>query len=165
LEADDPSSLPDKELTEVAEDAISQHLDDVPVKREVELVVTLPAKADGVVSGEGLAEAIRRHFSVRASELTLEVRRRKHRVKLGLMLLALTATISLLVAVGIRDIPQSDKLLTGLVQFFLAGTLTIMNWVVIWDTYEAYILDYQVLLRKLKIYEKVARIGIRVEWV
>ncbi|HMZ31430.1 MAG TPA: hypothetical protein PLY13_02930, partial [Methanoregulaceae archaeon] len=50
FDEDDPNPLPDKELTEEAEDAISGHLDEYRVGKPARLVIELPGKdlADGV---------------------------------------------------------------------------------------------------------------------
>jgi len=47
----------------------------------------------------------------------------------------------------------------------LAGLVTILNWVTIWDTYEYIVYDYRRELQKYLIYRKLTEIDIRfVEW-
>jgi len=81
----------------------------------------------------------------------------------GLELIAANATIAIIVAALIKLIPGSDKILTDVVQFFIAGILTVLNWVAIWDTYEAYVIEYRDLNRKMKVYEKIAEMSVRIE--
>lgn len=45
----------------------------------------------------------------------------------------------------------------------LTGLVTTLNWVTIWDTYEYFVYDYRREIRKRRIYQKLAGIGIRVE--
>jgi len=163
LDEDDPSPYPHKEITEVAEDAIASHLEDLPLKRDAELTIALPTAALNRKIQESLGEAIREHFRFRASELVLELKRKRSGLHKGLELISTTVSITIIVALGIKLIPGSDKILTDVVQFFLAGVLTILNWVAIWDTYETYILDYQTLAKKIRVYEKIAQMRVRVK--
>jgi hypothetical protein len=163
LDAEDPSPYPHKEITGVAEDAIASHLADIPLKRDVELVIALPTPALNREIQGSLAETIREHFAFRASEIVLELKRKRSRLHQGLELIATTAAIAIIVAAVIKLIPESHKILTDVVQFFIAGVLTILNWVAIWDTYESYILEYRDLNRKMKVYEKIAEMSVRIE--
>jgi len=53
----------------------------------------------------------------------------------------------------------------GFVMTMLAGLVTILNWVTIWDTYEYIVYDYRRELQKYLIYRKLTEIDIRfVEW-
>jgi hypothetical protein len=162
VDQNDPSPYSLKEVTQVAEDAIADHVGDLPLKREVELSINLPEKdLNPEVQGE-LPDAIRQHFTIRASEIALERKRKKLRVTLGVKLIATTIAITILIGGATQLIPQSKKILTSIVQFFIIGALTILNWVVIWDTYEAYGIEYLGLVKKMRIYEKIARIQIRI---
>ena len=163
LDAEDPSPYPHKEITGVAEDAIASHLADIPLKRDVELVIALPTAALNREIQGSLAETIREHFAFRASEIVLELKRKRSRLHQGLELIATTAAITIIAAAVIKLIPESHKILTDVVQFFIAGVLTILNWVAIWDTYETYILEYRDLDRKMKVYEKIAEMSVRIE--
>jgi len=163
LDEEDPSPYPHKEITEVAEDAIASHLEDIPLKRDAELIIALPTAVLNRKIQRSLGQTIREHFGYQASELTLELKRKRLGLRRGLELIGVNVSITIIVALGIRFIPGSDKILTDVVQFFLAGVLTILNWVAIWDTYETYILDYQTLAKKIKVYEKIAHMSVRME--
>jgi len=163
LDVEDPSPYPHKEITEVAEDAIASHLVDIPLKSNVELVIAVPTAALNREVQGSLEGTIREYFAFRASEIFLELKRKRSGLRRGLELIATTSAIAIIVAAVIKFIPQSDKILTDVVQFFIAGLLTILNWVAIWDTYETYILEYRTLARKAKVYEKIAQVSIHVE--
>ena len=165
VDLEDPSPYPHKEITEVAEDAIASHVADLPLKKEAELIIAFPTAALNPEIQGSLAETIREHFAFRASELVLELKRKKSGLHQGLELTGTTVTITVIVAAIIKLIPGSDKILTDVVQFFLAGVLTILNWVVIWDTYETYILEYRSLIKKIKVYGKIAQMSVRAERV
>lgn len=162
LDLDDPSPYPHKELTEVAEDAISSHLGDFPIKREVELVVSLPSGALNLEIQENLAETIRQHFNFRASEIALELVRKKSNVKFGLKAIAVMVAIMIPIGLAIKLLPDLH-LFSSAVQLIIAGTITIIAWVVIGDTFKAYVIGYRDVERKMKVYEKAARMNIRIE--
>ena len=159
LDLDDPSPYPHKELTEIAEDAIANHVGDIPFKKEVDLVVSLPSGTLNHEIKENLPEAIRQHFAFRASEKALEVVRKKRRLKAGLKF-----TVALIVLMSIAGgvinlIPESDRF----VHVLIAGIFTILAWAAIWDTAEAYALDYRALVGNMKVYEKISRMNMRIE--
>lgn len=162
VDQNDPSPYSLKEITEVAENAIAAHVGDSPVGREVELSISIPEKDLSPEVHEKLPDTIRQHFTIRASEIALERKRMKSRIRLGLKLVAITAGITILTGEAIQLIPKGETILQTIVQYFIVGALTILNWAAIWDTYEAYIIDYRGLGRKIRIYEKVARMQIRI---
>jgi hypothetical protein len=158
----DPSPYSLKEVTQVAEDAIADHVGDLPLKRNVELSINLPQGDLNPEIQETLSDTIRQHCTIRASEIALECKRKKLKVKLGLKLIAPTTALTILIGGAIQLIPQTEKNLTSIVQFFIIGALTIMNWVAIWDTYEAYIIEYHGLVKKMRTYRKIAQMQIRI---
>jgi len=160
VELDDPSQYPHKELTEVAEDAIASHLGDVPSNREVELVLRLPTNELKRGVEENLAETIRQHFTFRTSEVALECTRKKSGLKLGVKITVTLVVILALAGTLLKTVAANDTS----VQTLIVGVLTILAWAGIWDTFEAYVIEYRgELLRKLKVYEKAARMMIRIE--
>ena len=158
IDESDPSPFSLKEVTEVAEDAIADHVGDVPFKKNVELSIKLPEYGLKPEIQGNLPAAIHHHFTLRGSEIALELKRKKLRVRLGLKLIAANVAITILVG-GILQFIQET---TSIVQTLIFGTLTIINWAAIWDTYEAYIFDYRDLAKKRRIYEKITRMEIRV---
>jgi hypothetical protein len=158
VDQNDPSPYPLKELTEVAEDAIADHVGDVPIKKKVELIIKLPENALNPEIQGRLPDTIHQHFTLRASEKAVELKRIKLRVRFGLKLIATTVTITILV-LGILHFIQS--ILTSIEHDLIVGIFTILNWVALWDTYETRIFDYRGLAKEKRIYEKIARMEIR----
>ena len=157
LDPDDPSPLPAREVTEFAEEYIASYLDGCNLKRIAGIVVGLPR--DSLTTGEValLPETLRRHFSFRIADLDddMRVSRREGRISLALAISnATVAVLFVMVFAGYLEEPLVT-LLTGLV--------TILNWVTIWDTYEYFVYDYRREMRKRRIYQKLARIEVRVE--
>jgi hypothetical protein len=157
IDQNDPSQFSLKEVTPVAEAAIADHVGDLPVRRNVELSINLPEKDLNPEVQAQLPATIRQHFTIRASEIALELKRKKLGVRFGLKLIAATVAITILVG-GLLQFIQEPSI----VQTIIVGILTILNWAAIWDTYEAYIIDYRELARKRRIYEKIARMQIRI---
>ncbi|HNI41328.1 MAG: hypothetical protein ACP5NU_01530 [Methanomicrobiales archaeon] len=159
FDEDDPNPLPDKELTEEAEDAISGHLDEYRVGKPARLVIELPGKdlADGVILP--ITEAIRHHFRFRQDDLThdLKIAWREGIYSLILMLVNIGLLLAFIAYVGVSEIPP-QSLKAGIILAFL----TIMNWATIWDTYEHFLYDYRNLARKRRIFRKITTIPIAV---
>jgi len=157
LDPDDPSPLPDRELTEFAEEYIAGYLDGYDIKKIAAITVGLPREALSPGEAALLPEAIRRHFSFRMADLDDDrrVSRREGRISLGLA--AINAAIAVLFVVVFAGY------LDGPVAILLTGLVTILNWVTVWDTYEYFVYDYRREARKRRIYEKLVGIDIRVE--
>ena len=163
VDLDDLSPYPQKELTEVAENAIAIHLGDVPIKRDAELVVSLPSGALNLETQENLPETIRQHFAFRASEIALERVRKKSAVNFGLKFTGVMLAIMIVVGGIIQFTQENAKIISSFVQVIIAGVLTILAWAAIWDTFEAYVLEYRPLVRKMNVYKKAARMNISIE--
>ena len=79
LNEEDPTPLPEKELTEEAEDALAGHLDEYRLGRSANLVIELPEKDLADVSPSLITEAVRHHFGFRRDDRThdLKISRRE----------------------------------------------------------------------------------------
>lgn len=165
----DRRPLPDRELSALAEDALSGYADEFAVRRRLELVIVFPD--DEISPGEegSIIEAIRRHFSRRIPNLQhdLKLIRREGFYSLFLMIgTIITAvvfvclmldTIIALPTMSPEDAPPN------IVAFAIAALLiTIANWVTFWATIELFLYDYRNLHRKMRIFKKIARTPIRV---
>lgn len=159
LDPDDPTPLPEKELTEEAEDAISGHLDEYRVSRSACLVIELPEKDLADVAPLQIAESIRHHFQFRQDDLThdLKISRREGMYSFMLMVVNIILLGLFVAYVTIHEIPlESMKVV------LILALLTIMNWVTIWDTYEHFFFDYRNLARRRRIFRKVLTIPLEV---
>lgn len=159
LDLDDPTPIPAKEMTEVAEDAIFGHLDEYSVRSSASLILELPEKdLDGTASPL-IIEAVRHHFRFRRSDLVhdMKISRREGIYSFVVSVGNAAFLIWFLLYSTKNDIPVDAVKVT----IFL-GFLTILNWVTIWDTYEHFVYDYRNLFRKRRIYEKIAAIPVEI---
>ncbi len=161
VDQNDPSPYPSKEITDVAEDAIADHVSDLPLERDVKLSINLLEKDLIPEVQEKLPDTIRQHFTIRASEIALELVRKKSNVKFGLKAIAVMIAIMITIGLAIKLLPDVH-FFSSAVQLIIAGTITILAWEVIGDTYEAYVTEYRGLGMKIRIYEKIARMQIRI---
>jgi len=157
LDPDDPPPLPDRELTEFAEEYIASYLDGCSIKKVAAITIGLPRGALSPGEAALLPEAIRRHFSFRLADPDndMGVSRREGWISLGIA--AINAALAVLFVVVFAGYLE-DPLVT-----LLTGLVTILNWVTIWDTYEYFLYDYRRKMERRRIYEKLSEIEIRVE--
>jgi len=155
LDPEDPSPLPVRELTELAEETIAGYVDEFTVRRPVELTVSLPQAS---VIADVLAlipDTIRRHFAFRLNDLDHEKRLSLSEGEISIIIAAFNATIAILFVFYLNlDFENPVVLL-------LAGLITILNWVTVWHTYEYFMYEYRQLRRKQRIYRKIAGMKIR----
>ncbi|MGE4375229.1 MAG: hypothetical protein AB7D01_05925 [Methanoculleus sp.] len=159
LDAGDPYPLPAQELTEFAELFIVRYIDGHDPRRAAGIAVGLPRGSLSPEEASLVPEAVRRHYTFRLRDLENERRVSRREGKASILIAAINAGIAILffyVFIGY---------LRGFIMTMLAGLLTILNWVTIWDTYEYIVYDYRHGLRKYLIYRKLAEIDIRFfEW-
>jgi hypothetical protein len=156
IDTNDPSPLSEKELTEVAEDTIYTYTDKVGYRKPVSLVVRVPPSADIPDTATGIPHAIRSHFAKRLNELWIErsISLREGKVSLSLTILTAFGTFWILWFYAVYSASFFYLLLTGLV--------IIINWVMVWDTYEYFVYDWRLAWRKRRIYAKISQAGVEV---
>lgn len=159
LDLEDPTPLPAKEITEVAEDAIFGHLDEYRVRRSASLVLELPEKDLDSTASPLIIDAVRHHFGFRRSDLIHDIKISRREGIYSFMVSVGNAAflIWFLLYINENNIPVAAVKVT----IFL-GFLTVLNWVTIWDTYEHFVYDYRNLFRKRRIYEKVTAIPVEI---
>ena len=157
LDAGDPYPLPEQELTEFAESFIVRYVDGHDPRRVAGIAVGLPRGSLSPEEASLVPEAVRRHYTFRLRDLEND-RKMSHREgKIRILIAAINAGIAVLffyVFIGY---------FRGFVMTMLAGLVTILNWVTIWDTYEHFVYDYRRRVRKRQIYRKLAGIEVRAE--
>jgi len=160
IDPDDPFPLPGTELTELAEETIAGYIDEYRVKKPVNLVISLPGQ--DVSSGEStlIPDAVRRHFAFHVQDVRhdLVISRRE-----GIYSLVIATGNALVAILFIYLVTSAEIPLESFPTVLIAGFITILNWVTIWDTYEHFVFDYRDLWRKKRIYEKVIRIPISIQ--
>ena len=160
LDEGDPTPLPEKELTEEAEDALAGHLDEYRVGRSASLVIELPEKDLADVSTSVITEAVHHHFEFRQNDLTHDMKIHMREGIYSLILLLGNVAVLLLFAyfASKNEIPMDAISIT-----IILGFITIMNWVTVWHTYEHFMYDYRNLARKRWIFEKITKIPVDIK--
>ena len=155
----DSTPLPEKELTEEAEDALAGHLDEFRVSKSASMVIELPDTELSNVSSALITDAVRHHFGFRQDDLThdLKISRREGVYSLAIMVVNILILLSFVIYVTMNEIP-----LESVTVILILGFLTIMNWATIWDTYEHFVYDCRNLARKRRIFRKIAKIPVTI---
>lgn len=159
LDEGDPTPLPEKELTEEAEDALAGHLDEYRIGRSANLVIELPEKDIADVSPSHITGAIRHHFGFRQDDLTHDIKIHRREGMYSLILMGGNMALLLL---SVFYVTKNKIPLESVNVVIILGFLTIMNWATIWDTYEHFVYDYRNLARKRRIYRKITKIPIAI---
>ena len=160
FDEEDPTPLPEKELTEEAEDALAGHLDEYKVSKSASMVIELPEKDLAGVSSSHISEAVHHHFGFRQDDVIHDMKiHLREGIYSIMLLLANVAFLVLFVFYTTKNEISLDAL--GLA--ILVGFITIMNWVTVWHTYEHFMYDYRNLARKRWIFEKMTRIPVTIQ--
>ena len=156
----DPTPLPEKELTEEAEDALAGHLDEYRVSRPASLVIELPEKDITDVSSSLMTEGVHNHFRFRYDDVSHDM---KIHLREGIYsIILLLANIAILV-VFVYLVTKNEIPLDAVATMLIIGFITIMNWVTVWHTYEHFMYDYRNLARKRWIFEKLTKIPVTIK--
>ena len=155
----DPTPLPDKELTEEAEDAIAGHLDEYRVSRPSNLVIELPEKDIINVSSSLITEGVQNHFKFRYDDVSHDMKIHLREGIYSIMLLLGNVAVLLLF---VYFATKNELPLDAVSATLILGFITIMNWVTVWHTYEHFMYDYRNLARKRWIFEKLTKIPVTI---
>ena len=159
IDPDDPSPLPGAELTELAEETIAGSLDEYRVNTPVSLVIDLPERDIPSNGTTLIPDAIHRHFAFHIQDVAhdLVISRRE-----GLYSLAIAIGNASIAILFLYLAMSTETHIESFPFVLLAGFITILNWVTIWDTYEHFVYDYRNIWRKKRIYRKLSGIPISV---
>lgn len=157
LDEEVPDTIPGKELTEEAENALAGHLDEHRVSKPASIIIELPEQDLDTTSSTIITDAIRHHFGFRQKDLMHELKISMREGVYSVILMLVNISLFLLVAVYVtlHEIPIDS---TWVIMVF--AFLTIMNWATIWDTYEHFAYDHRNLARTRMIFQKITRIPI-----
>jgi len=151
LDPDDPSPLPQKELTQEAEDAILSNAFAGKLKMPITLDIQIPEIPDGG-SAADITQAIRHHFRY---VLTGHVRDTAIFIRERRTALALTGFNLLLALIYVGYTYQHPDWQTTIAGMFIGGLIIIMNWATVWDTYEFFIFDGREKSQRKKLLNKI----------
>jgi len=151
LDPDDPSPLPQKELTQEAEDAILNNSFAGKLKSPITLEIQIPGVPDPGPVTE-ITEAIRRHFRYVLTEhkrdTAIFIRERR-------TALAFTVFNILIALLYVGYAYQHEEWMTSNAGILVGGIIVIMNWATIWDTYEYFIFDGREKSQRKKLLNKI----------
>jgi len=156
----DSTPLPEKELTEEAEDALAGHLDEYKVSKPANLVIELPEKDIPDVSSSLMTEGVHNHFRFRYDDVSHDMKIHLREGIYSIILLLVNIAI-LLVLVNFAT--KNEIPLDAVATMLIIGFITIMNWVTVWHTYEHFMYDYRNLARKRWIFEKITKIPVTIK--
>jgi hypothetical protein len=158
LDPDDPTPLPQKELTQDAEDAILCNAFAGKFKTPVTLEVQIPDVPDPGPEKE-ISEAIRNHFryvlSGHIRDTAIFIRERR-------TALAFTVFNILIALLYVGYAYQHEAWMTSNAGILVGGIVVIMNWATIWDTYEFFIFDGREKSQRKKLLNKIINAEINV---
>ena len=155
----DSTPLPEKELTEEAEDALAGHLDEYRVSRPSNLVIELPENDLAGISSSLISEAVRHHFRFRRDDVTHEMKIHLREGTYSILLLLGNVALLLLF---LFYTTKNEIPLDSIVIALIIGFITILNWVTVWHTYEHFVFGYRNLARKRWVFEKITKIPINI---
>jgi hypothetical protein len=158
LDPDDPSPLPQKELTPEAEDAILSNAFAGKLKMPLTLDIQIPEIPEGG-SAADITQAIRHHFRY---VLTGHVRDTAIFIRERRTALALTGFNLLLALIYVGYTYQHPDWQTTIAGIFIGGLVIIMNWATVWDTYEYFIFDGREKSQRKKLLNKIINAEIHV---
>jgi len=151
LDPDDPSPLPQKELTQEAEDAILSNSFAGKLKTPITLEIQIPYVPDPG-SATDITKAIRRHFRYLLTEhkrdTAIFIRERR-------IALAFTVFNILIALLYVGYAYQHEEWMTSNAGILVGGIIVIMNWATIWDTYEFFIFDGREKSQRKKLLNKI----------
>lgn len=149
----DPRSLPEKELSELAEETISGYVDEYYLKEPMELVIELPEKELPDNAGALVPEAIKRHFSLIIPRLIHDMRL----VKRQGMESAVIAVVNAIVALFFIYLYTTGLIIQAWYTVMIGFIIIIANWAAMWATYEIFFYDYRSLALKKRNYKKIIK--------
>jgi hypothetical protein len=153
----DPSPFHEKDLDVVAEEYITDMVEDFPLPTPLALVIYLPPEVCRTEAISTLEPAIHHHFSYKAATARRNLRQ-----------LLLRGRTTLLIGVGfIFLVGAISSVLTSISHSgpasWIANGLLIVSWVAMWEPVNIFLYGWWPVRRKMKVYEKIAAMEVRVE--
>ncbi|MDD1655778.1 MAG: hypothetical protein LUO87_00170 [Methanomicrobiales archaeon] len=153
----DPSPFHEKDLDDDAEEYITDMVEDFPLPTPLALVIYLPPEVCGTEAAATLEPAIHHHFSYKAAATRRSLRQLLQRgrisLAIGIGFIFLTGALSSLLASVIHSGPGA----------WLSQGLLIVGWVAMWEPINIFLYGWWPVRRKMKAFEKIAGMEVRVE--
>lgn len=157
FDASDPFPFPEKELTDRAEDAISEQFIGLVIRKEAGLILHIPKGSASPGDEAQMANAVRRHFSFRLDDLAREKKSSWREGQVSVLLALINGFAGIIVFYLYFQNPTPSFLTT-----LVFGIFVIMNWVTIWSAFEYFVYDYRKLWRKYKVYKKLTTVDVEI---
>lgn len=158
LNPDDASPLPERELTQDAEDAILNNVFAHTLSKPVTLEIQVP-DISGPISATEIPNAIRHHFRFvltgHERETAIFIRERRT----ALVFTGINFLIALFYLGYGYQHPNWNTTIAGT---FIWAFVVIINWATVWDTYEFFIFDSREKNQRKKLLNKIIDAEIRV---
>jgi len=151
----DPLPYRERDLDERVEEYVVGWAGEMP-RGPSEIVIHLPAAQATREEAAHIGDAIRNYFAYRARAMSWELRElfRVGRVALFVGLAVLATSVVLARALG-------DLLGPGDLGRFFEEGLIILGWVANWRPVQIFLYDWQPLVRRRRLYRRLATIGVR----
>jgi hypothetical protein len=152
----DPLPFRERDLDQNVEDYVVGWARELPRRQTLEIVIHLPRAEAETADAQEIPDAIRNYFSYRADMLTRELR---ELFRFGRA--ALAAGLGVL-AICIVLAAAAER---WLAQFYLGSLLgqglIILGWVANWRPIEIFVYDWQPLVRRRRLYRRLALAQVR----
>jgi hypothetical protein len=149
FDADDPSIIPQRDLSDDAEKAILYSIIDRESKKPVEYVIRFPAPEVTPEIETGLPGAVKTYFRYRCESSKRDLRILLKHIKYGLIIGIVLSLVLVLIGVFLFSNSKSD-VFSGII----VGAIIIFCWVALWDPIDVFL--HQYLFQK-----GIIRIGVR----
>jgi hypothetical protein len=158
LNPDDPSPLPERELTQDAEDAILNNLFAHTLRNHITLEIQVP-DISGLTAATEISHAVRHHFRfvLTGHERDTAIFIRERRT--ALVFTGINFLIALFYLGYGYQHPDWNTTIAGT---FIWAFVVIINWATVWDTYEFFIFDSREKNQRKKLLNKIIDGEIRV---
>jgi hypothetical protein len=153
----DPYPFRERSLDQAVESYIVGHMENLPARRRIRIVVHLPRQEAASPAASLLKQAIARHFSERANT-TQRSLSGLFRVGRRALVIGLTVLAVSLVAVRLAENLPGARL----PKLFAEG-LTIFGWVANWRPMEIFLYDWWPIARQRNIYRRLSEAEVSVK--
>lgn len=153
----DPAPFRERDLDEDAVEYIVGAVQELPPKTEIRIVFWIASELTSDLTGEAVCQGVRGYFEYEAEKLRRQQReqRRQGQLYLGIGLAVLTlllvgSELALLLPPGTgREVLREGLIITG--------------WVAMWKPLEVLLYDWRPLVRRRRLYERIAASELVVE--
>jgi hypothetical protein len=153
----DPFPFRERDLAPEAEEYIIDWAQDLPADQPVRIVIHVPPDAAGLSTAPDLAHAITTWFGERTKTETRQLRTLFRDGRLALLIGVIILSVCLFLAL------RSSELIGATYGRVLQESLIIVGWVVIWRPAEIFLYDWLPIVRRRKLFSRLANATVTVQ--